>query len=366
MKRTRRGFLKCGASLASAMAITPWIESNAHAAQREPAAGRVKIGVVGVAHSHAAGKTAALRRLNELFEVVGIVEADEKRVAVASASAEYRGLPFLSEEQLLNVPGLQAVLIETAVKDLTPTATRFAIAGLHLHVEKPGGPSLPAFSKLLDIVKQKGRFLQMGYMFRRNPAFEFCFQAARDGWLGQIYEIDASMGKVATPGERADMAQFPGGTMFELGCHLIDAMVTLLGRPRAVHSFLRTTHPQRDALADNCLALCEFENAVATIGSNANDVEAGHSRTFVVRGDAATVRILPLEPPKLSLTLSEPRGEYVRGTQSIPLRKMPGRFDDQLADFAGIILGQKQPDYLPEHDLMVLETVLKASGMGTD
>jgi hypothetical protein len=44
---------------------------------------------------------------------------------------------------------------------------------------------------------------------------------------------------------------------------------------------------------------------------------------------------------------------------------MPGRYDDLLADFARIILGQKKPDYTPEHDRVVLETVLKASGMAT-
>jgi len=252
------------------------------------------------------------------------------------------------------------------VKDLVPTATRLASAGLHLHVEKPGGPSLPAFANLLDIVRQKGRILQMGYMFRRNPAFEFCFRAVREGWLGEVYEINAVMGKTASAGERNDMAEFPGGTMFELGCHLIDAMVTLLGKPQQVHSFLRQTHTQRDRLADNSLAVCEYANATATIRSDANDVEGNSRRSFLICGDRGTATILPLEPPQLSLTLAKAQGDYVKGKQTIALPHMPGRFDDHLADFARIILGQKELDYSPEHDLTVLETVLRASGMPTD
>ena len=45
---------------------------------------------------------------------------------------------------------------------------------------------------------------------------------------------------------------------------------------------------------------------------------------------------------------------------------MPGRYDDQLADFARIIRGEMALDYGPEHDLAVHETLLKASGMPTD
>ena len=206
----------------------------------------------------------------------------------------------------------------------------------------------------------------MGYMFRRNPAFEFCFRAVREGWLGEVYEINAVMGKVAGTGERNDMAQFSGGTMFELGCHLIDAMVTLLGKPQQVHSFLRQTHPKPDKLTDNSLAVCEYANATATIRSDANDVEGNSRRSFTICGDRGTASILPLEPPQLSLTLAQSQGDYVKGRQTIALPRMPGRFDDHLSDFARIILGKKEPDYTAEHDLAVLETVLRASGMPAD
>jgi predicted dehydrogenase len=362
MSTTRRDFLRDGALLTTAIAASELLAS-ASVFAAEPVARKVKIGIYGTSHSHAAGKVAALRKLSDLYEIVGIVEPGEAHRRSIGSHPIYAGIPLLDEDKLLAIAGLDAILIETAVKDLIPSATRLASAGVHLHVEKPGGPSLPAFRNLLDIMKQKGRVLQMGYMMRRNPAFEFCFKAAKDGWLGDIYEVHGIMGKVSGAAERKSMSEFPGGTMFELGCHLIDAIVTLLGKPDQVHPFLRKTHLDKDDLADNTLAVLEYSKALATVRSSASDVEGNSRRMFTVCGDKGTAAIHPLEPPALSLTLDRPQGLFKKGTQDIPLPKMPGRFEDQLADFARIIRGEKELDYTPEHDLAVLETVLQASGM---
>ncbi len=34
---------------------------------------------------------------------------------------------------------------------------------------------------------------QMGYMFRGNPAFNWIRKAVEKGWLGDVFEIQASM-----------------------------------------------------------------------------------------------------------------------------------------------------------------------------
>ena len=53
------------------------------------------------------------------------------------------------------------------------------------------------------------------------------------------------------------------GSMFELGCHLIDAMVKVLGKPDKVTGFSRSTRPQQDNLADNQLAVFEYTESTA-------------------------------------------------------------------------------------------------------
>ena len=71
-----------------------------------------------------------------------------------------------------------------------PTGMRCIDAGLHIHLDKPPGKSIKDLKKLCEKAKQKNLTVQMGYMFRYNPAFQFCLKALREGWLGDIFEID--------------------------------------------------------------------------------------------------------------------------------------------------------------------------------
>ena len=324
---------------------------------------KIKVGQIGTAHAHASGKMAALRKLSDDYEVIGIAESDPARRAAAQRQAAYQGLRWMSEEELLDTPGLQAVAVETAVRDLIPVASRCIDAGMHLHLDKPAGPSLPAFRELMDEAARGRLTVQIGYMFRNNPAFQFCFQAVREGWLGQVFEIHAVISKKSGDAARQEVAEFPGGTMFELGCHLIDATVAVMGPPRQVTPFVRASRPDEDRLADNMLAVLEYPQATCTVRSTLIEVAGEQRRQFVVCGTEGTIDIRPLEPPALRLALDAPRDAFRRGYQDVPMAPMPGRYDDQLLELARIVRGEIEHPYPPAHDLAVHETILRASGM---
>jgi predicted dehydrogenase len=361
----RRDFLWAAAQTAAAGAVAGSI-----APSRQVCAGaaptRIKVGQIGTAHAHASGKMDALRKLTEHYEVVGVVEPDPALRAAAQRQTAYRDLRWLTEAELLNTPGLQAVAVETAVRELVPTAARCVEAGMHLHLDKPAGPSLPAFKRLLDEAARKKLTVQLGYMFRNNPAFQFCFRAVREGWLGDVFELHAVISKKNPADQRRPLAEFAGGTMFELGCHLIDATVAVMGRPERVTPFVRRTRPDLDNLADNTLAVLEYPQATCCVRSSLVEVEGGQRRQFVVCGDQGTIDIRPLEPPALRLALEQLRDAFRPGYQEVSLPKMPGRYDDQLAELAKIIRGEIEHPYPPAHDLAVHETVLRASGMPVD
>ena len=322
---------------------------------------RIKVGQIGTAHAHASGKMATLRKLSEDYEVIGIVEPNPDRQKKLKNSSVYRGLKWISEEQLLNTPGLQAVAVETDIPELVPTGMRCVSAGKHIHLDKPAGLSLIAFKKLLDEATRRRLTVQMGYMFRHNPAFKFCFRAVQQGWLGDVFEVHGVISKTIDAQKRKQLEMYPG-SMFELGCHLIDAMVKVLGKPDKVTGFSRRTRPQQDNLADNQLAVFEYAESTATIRSALIEVAGQQRRQFVVCGDKGTVEIRPLEPPRLLFAPDRALKKYKKGYQEVKLPSMPGRYDEQLIELARIIRGQKESEYPPEHDLAVQEAVLKASG----
>ena len=205
----RRQFIRASTGAALAM---PFITKGA-----KP---RIKIGQLGSSHSHASGKLAAIRKLSDDFELVGVAQPREASGSPIPDSGSYRGVKQLSEEQLLATPGLEAVAIETEVPHLVAAAKRAVEAGCHIHHDKPGGVTLSDFRELLVLAKNRELTVQMGYMLRYNPAFQFMYRAVREGWLGEIMEVDGMMGKMASASLRRELGRYPGGGMFELACHL--------------------------------------------------------------------------------------------------------------------------------------------------
>lgn len=355
---SRRSFL--AASTAGALITQPLI------AAVNRSSGPIRVGQIGTRHAHASGKMAALRKFPKLFEVVGVTESDVEQRKRVQDSPTYRGLNWMTEAELLNTSGLEAVAVETHVDGLLDAAERCVAAGKHIHLDKPAGTSLSQFKRICTAADQQNLMIQMGYMFRSNPAFRFVFRAVREGWLGDIFQVHCEMSKKVNDATRGTLSQYRGGSMFELGCHVIDAVVTVLGPPKNVSAFNRNTRPDFDNLKDTCLAVFEYPNATATIRSSVCEVDGGRRRQFIVCGSKGTAVIRPLEPFRLSLTLESAAGDYQRGTHSIELPASTGRYDGDMQHFAAAIRGNEPAAYSTAHDLAVQTAILRASDMPLD
>ncbi len=349
---TRRTFLASGAAAFAAGRIATAAD------EQNP---RIRIGQIGTKHAHALGKLDTIRRYPDLFELVGLVEPDaDRRKALGD---RYRELRWMTEEELLASAGLQAVAVETEVEQLVPTGLRCLRAGKHIHLDKPAGPSLETCRELHAEAGKRDLTIQMGYMFRYNPAFVFLFQVVRDGWLGEITEVSGMIGKKMNDSGRKRLARFEGGGTFELACHLIDAVVTVLGKSEGVTGYNHRTSPGKDSFADNQLSVFDYPKAIATIRCNHVDPLGGPRRQFSVTGTQGTCEIRPLEPPALRLGLDRPQGKYKQGFQDIALPRSPGRYDGEFLDLARVIRGEKKLAWDSRHDLAVHEAVLRACGM---
>ena len=152
--------------------------------------------------------------------------------------------------------------------------------------------------------------------------------------------------------------------MFELGCHVIDLVVGVLGKPDA-RSRRSPQHSSTldDDLLDNMLAVFEYPRATAT-----REVERAGSRR---RRPAAPRRLrhrghvphpAARQPVGARVACRRPRGEYKKGYQDVTFPKYT-RYVADAADMARIIRGEKQADFSAEHDLAVQETLLKACGL---
>lgn len=324
---------------------------------------KIKVGQIGVKHAHAS-KLSVFRESDE-YEVVGIVEPDATARAQAEAQAAFRGLPWMTQEQLLGQSDLQLVLVETPVRELLSAAEACVAAGKHVHLDKPAGESYPQLKRLLSAATERKLLVQMGYMYRYNPAIVLLREFLRRGWLGEVFEIHAVMSKVVDPASRRELAEYPGGIMFELGCHIIDLVIGVAGQPNEVTPYSRRVATAEDSLMDNMLAVFEYSRALATVRSTAVEVDGGDRRQLVVCGTEGTIHIQPLDNPSARLTFSKKRGDYSPGYQDVRFPKYT-RYVDDAADIARVIRGEKSPDFSMEHDLAVQSSLLRACGLAVD
>lgn len=325
---------------------------------------RIKAAQIGTKHPHAEGKFATMLDLADIFDVVGLCEEDEAQRERVASRRSYQSSTWLTAEQILDDPEIKLVAVETDIDQLVPSALRCLKAGKHIHLDKPAGQKLTPCREMHREADQRGLTIQMGYMLRYNPAFEFLFKAVEEGWLGEITEVHGHMGKKASPGLRKELSKYPGGGLFELACHLIDVLVTILGEPKKVHGVHVKT--QKDAFKDNQIATFQFDRALATIGSNHNDPFGGPRRQFTVVGTEGTLAIQPLEPPKVSLSLTKAQRDFKRGTHQIPMPKTEGRYHGEFRDMAKVVNGDKTLAWSSEHDLIVQQALLQASGLPLD
>ena len=341
---------------------------------------RIRIAQIGTSHAHASGKMDALRSLPDLYDVVGFAEPIAARQASAQKAKSFGGLKYLTEEKILADKSIQAVVIETTLEDSARAALAALKAGKHIHLDKPGAEKHADFVALRRYASERNLTVQMGYMLRYNPAIRLLVEAVKEGWLGEVMEIDASMGKLIDEGTRKRFAQLPGGGMYELACHLVDTIVTLMGPPTSVQAFGNATRAPSDPFIDNQLAILTYPKATVTIRCNHADPFGGPNRQLIVRGTRGDMEIRPLESGKGLLRLDEPRdkikvcreengamvmrGEsrFKKGENAFVLDVPKGRYDEEFRDLARVLRGQAF-GWSADHDIAVHATALRAAGL---
>jgi predicted dehydrogenase len=319
---------------------------------------RVRIGFLGASHSHAEDKIRIVRE-SPAWELTGIVEKNPK----LRAKFEKEGVRLLSQDQLLGDSSVQAIAIESDVMD-HPAHARLALeAGKHIHLEKPPGYRRDDFPALVDLARRKRRLMQMGYMWRYHAGMNAAIEAARKGWLGDVYLVRGTMNTLIGADRRPEWDLFHGGQMFEQGGHLIDPMVRLMGKPQKITHFLKNHgRKYKDKLLDNTIAVFEYPGALGVVLSSVLQPNANAHRTFEILGTNGTAVLRPIEPGRLHIDLLEAAGPYKAGAQEVPFAPFR-RYAGDFAELAEAIQNNRPLAITPDQDLAVQEVLLRASDM---
>jgi predicted dehydrogenase len=325
--------------------------------------------MLGMWHTHADGIVNQVASHPKEFTLVGFHDPDPQVVA----DRRRRWGPkvpdfhaFDKPEQLLKEP-LDGLVVEGRVFENLKLARLALEAGKPVLLEKPAGADLAAYRQLIDLAQRKHLRVQMIYLFRYMSAVQELLKRARGGALGRVYAFRARLPKPLGEYGRfvEELKPYKGGMFFEMAGHVLDLMVAVLGKPKAVTPFLAHHHAEGPpAYVDNGVAVFGYEHAWGVIEVPALEV-APHARRVEVYGTEGACVIPHLGSGHLANKDIQPvevSGKGKADWERIELKAATLQIAD-LREFAACLAGRKDPDFDFDHDLAVQEALLKASGM---
>jgi len=331
----------------------------------------IRIAQYGTKHGHAAGKLLALKA-NPRVDLAGVFEPDiERRRELERTDGPYAGVRWYDDaREMLDDPAIVAVASEGRNDESLGQTQQIVDAGKHVWYDKPAGADWAQWQRVAALAERRGLHIQMGYMFRYHDGFQRIAALVRSGLLGQVYAIRAHMSTWISEPERRVIARHPGGIFYDLAGHMLDQIVWLLGRPQQITAFLRDDSGAVPGFKDNTLAVLAYPRALAYVDIAAIE-PTPVARRFEVygdRGSAILEMIWPLEPAALRLCLTEAHSGYQRGEQFVPLQEQSRQrlYEIELEAFLAVILGERPPERPASHDLLVQETLLRATGEISD
>lgn len=325
---------------------------------------QIKLGQIGIGHNHAEGKMLAARKFPDMFRIVGYTETNENWVRERGSLLCYKDLPRLSVDEIIKKSDV--ILVECDVWDLTKTAKMCIDAGRHVHIDKPASGTLAELEALLASAAKQNLTVQMGYMYRYNYAIQKCMDMIRSGELGEIYQIDAEMSTYHSAAYREWLKRFHGGSMYIFGSHLVDLIVSILGEPEKVYTFIKQTGFENVYSDDNNFAVLEYDKAIAKVTTLSVEVNGWGMRRFAVMGSKGTVEIKPIE---LNVKMTKSTADIAKNAyedihETVDVLDVPtfSRYDAMLKDFYLSAIGEKKNPYSYEHELSVQRTLYKITG----
>ncbi len=206
---TRRSFLL--RSSATALAANVGISSRIFGAGAAvPPSSRINLGFIGtgrqVFHANLPG---FLWRTD--VQVVAVCDVDRWRAekardkvhetyAEAKASGSYNGCAVYEDfRELLARPDIDAVMISTPDHWHAVMAIAAARAGKDVALEKPISLSLTEGRAIADAMKQHGRIFRTDTEVRSNPRFPRLCEIVRNGGIGKVRRVIATVPKSPDP-----------------------------------------------------------------------------------------------------------------------------------------------------------------------
>ncbi|MBN1986165.1 MAG: Gfo/Idh/MocA family oxidoreductase, partial [Prolixibacteraceae bacterium] len=156
---------------------------------------KLKVGLIGCGWYGMVITTAALKTGN--VEVIAVCDVDSAHLkASAGEIAKIQGSrpkELKEYQELLEVPGLEAVFIGTPPHWHALQFIAACEKGLDIYCEKPLAYDVREGEAMMKAAEKAGNIVQIGFQRRQSKAFQKAKQLIGEGRLGKIHQIGAQI-----------------------------------------------------------------------------------------------------------------------------------------------------------------------------
>lgn len=202
----------------------------------------VHVGVIGLGWGQL--QVEAFSHVNNA-RVVAVCDVDAKRVAsiakdfnIAKTHSDYH--------DLIHDPNVELISVVVPPDLHKPIASAAIESGKHVLCEKPLALNTVDARELLDCAESREVVHAVDFEMRYLPALAYAKELIEEDYLGQLLQVDVTMGMERPWGEHGNWAADDargGGVLMEVGSHFIDALVWMFGEVKQVFAERRTNFP---------------------------------------------------------------------------------------------------------------------------
>jgi myo-inositol 2-dehydrogenase/D-chiro-inositol 1-dehydrogenase len=295
--------------------------------------------------------------------LAGIPGARVVAVADPDTAAAEAGAAMARSEHTLSDP-YQAIARDDveAVVIVTPTSTHAGLieaaarAGKAIWSEKPIALTLDETARVVEVVRDAGVPVQLGFMRRFDPGYAAAKARIEAGELGRIEQFRALSRDTYPPS--VEFLRHAGGIFLDMSVHDLDLARFLVGEVAEVQAWAAVLAEPRFAEADDfdtALAMLRFENGAMGVIETARHSPWGYDIRTEVAGAAGKVVIEDVH--KSGATFSHGFAFHGDTFESFPDR-FEAAFRLELEAFIAAVREGRRPTPGPEDALETLRLAL--------
>ena len=244
---------------------------------------KLRIGIVGAGGIAQYAHLPGYASMPDECEIVAICDINE---ATAKATAEKFGIGRVLTDyrELVEDPQIDAISVTTPnAFHMEPTVSALR-SGKHVLCEKPLGMNAKECKKMCRAAKDAKRILQVGLQFRFSGIARFMHDYIERGHMGDIYYARAqALRRRGVPawGVFIDKEKQGGGPLIDIGVHVFDLTLYLMGYPKPVSASGKTwnmlgTNPElfnawgdyersKFSVEDFAVGMVKFDNGAVVV-----------------------------------------------------------------------------------------------------